>query len=80
MNENMSNIMTFGFTDVGKSVYRGRIHSDHLQFVQQDLTEMGLTCAYSKANFEIWSSEDDKEVVLINHAVEPSSNWSEDQS
>ncbi len=68
----MSNVKTWvsavGFKDVGENVYRGRIHSDHLQSVQQALTEMGLTCAHSKANFEIWSSEDDKEVVLINHS------------
>lgn len=61
-------VSTVGFKDVGGNVYRGRIRSDHLRSVQQALTAMGLTCAHSKTNFEIWSSEDDEEVVLINHS------------
>ena len=57
-----------GFKDLGANAYRGRIHSSHLESVCKSLTEMGLTCAFSKPNFQIWSSEDDNEVVLINHS------------
>ena len=68
----MSNVKTWskavGFKDVGEEVYRGSIHSSHLESVQKALTDMGLTRAFQKPNFEIWSSEDDNEVVLINHS------------
>lgn len=68
----MSNVKTWattvGFKTIGEEAYRGRIHSSHLESVQMALTEMGLTQACKKDNFEIWSSEDDEEVVLINHS------------
>lgn len=56
-----------GFRDLGGDTYRGQIHSSHLESVCNTLTEMGLTCAFSNPNFQIWSTEDDNEIVLINH-------------
>lgn len=72
----MSNVKTWaaavGFRDVGSNAYRGYIHTSHLASVQKALREMGFTQACERPQFEIWSTENDIEVVMINHGgVEP---------
>lgn len=69
----MSNIISayasaVGFKNVGEEVYRGRIHTCHLESVRKALTDMEFTMVHQKPNFEIWSTKDDAEVVLINHS------------
>lgn len=60
---------TVGFKSFPENIYRGSVHTDHLSSIQSALESMGLTCVRSKPNFEIWVSENDNDVVLINHST-----------
>lgn len=68
----MSTINTWanlvGFKTIDSKTYRGSISSLNLESVQKALTDMEFSCVCRKKGFEIWVTENDIDVVLINHS------------
>ena len=58
-----------GFENRGNGFFRGSVNPFHKGSVSNALKNMGLTLAsVTKAGTEIWSSEDDDQVVLVKYS------------
>jgi len=55
-----------GFENLGYGVIRGSINEQHLESVQETLTEMGLSkIGGGKPNCEVWTDKGNENLVLL---------------